>query len=161
MAWGPCWHQSLLLPLADSTGFEKGSAEIVKVLGKKVQLASAPKRSLSQTAPTPASFTHPPQTQQIAPNALVTTETAEVQKEVLQKLEAVFARLQALEASSALHLQLTTTQVSNTQLSSQMGAFTTRLESMERTTLQNSFPSQSNPQLLYIAVAIFLPLLLK
>ena len=64
--------------------------------------------------------------------SLVTGETATAQKEVLQKLELVLSSLQALEASSALHLQLTTSQ------DTQAATVATRLESLERIALQNS-----------------------
>ena len=184
-------------PWTNAAGFENGCAGIVKALGKKTALSSpslllslaptnppTPTRTSSQTAL--PSFPQTPQSLQITPSpasqtviapSVMTSEIAAAQKEVLQKLESVLTRLQALEASSAVHL--TTSQVSNMQFSSQlgsqlgsvttqltmiasqMGAVTTRLESLERTTQQNSFAMPSTPQLLCIAIVIFLALLLK
>jgi len=151
-------------PWTNAAGFENGCAGVVKALGKKKGVSSSPSqvlltsapanpatptRTLSQTAP------QTPQTAQVASNPLVTTEIALTQKEVLQKLESVLARftsletrMQSLEASSAVQLQLTTFQVSNTQLSLQLGshvgAVNTRLESLERATLQTSQSSQGH-----------------
>ena len=162
-------------PWTDSAGFEAGSAGIVKALGKKVPsgllssgsqvvLTSAPTtpatpaRTLSQTAPPTPGSSFPkmaPLPQGLAPpqtHSLLTGEMVTAQKEVLQRLESVLSRLQALEASSALHLQLTTSQVSQVA---------TRLELWERTTLQSSFVMLSTPQLLCIAIVILLALLLK
>ena len=161
-------------PWTDSAGFEAGSAGIVKALGKKVPSGllssgslvvtsaqttpATPARTLSQTAPPTPGSSFPkmvslPQGLALSQTpSLVTGETATAQKEVLQKLELVLSSLQALEASSALHLQLTTSQVSQVA---------TRLELLERTTLQSSFVMLSAPQLLCIAIVILLALLLK